>query len=1197
MSKAPTDFVPTSEQEAIRDCTAKDILVAAGAGTGKTTTTRLRFVRLMEEELAGGCTPEEALGRILVFTFTDKAAGELEDGVRQDTAPLLNPESPEAATMSSAWVGTFHSICARILRSFPLEAGIDPGFEVVDEIDAAALKSRAFAEALSSLLEARHEVDERERAEVLASTLGLGLLEEEIQDTYDELRSRGIAEPALPAGDLPTAYPVELVEEILTIAREIASDPDRKNYSPKKKSRRLVEHLEDGGNPLTLELAESCQGESKEDTTFNLLSGLLATAAGKLAAIEDEDLTYRTVSRLLELYGASYTRLKERDSLLDFEDLQIRTRDLLRDEDRQVGAYYRSRFREIMVDEFQDTNGLQLDLIEALRGPDTTLMTVGDELQSIYRFRHANVRIFRDRGKGLPGDGLLDMKGNNRSDGTVIAAVNGIGKALDAQTRGRRHDDESNRHEFTELEQGEMSPRGEGANGSVRLILVERGDWGLLDLGAISPPRKRADEPESDGSDPELAEDEADADAQEEKIDFIPAEAMAVAQAARDLVEQGLPQKDIVILLRSMTRSQWYEDALRQVGLTPYTISGRGFWKSEAAQTLVSLLRIVANPRDEDSVLTGMLSPACGVTADLPPILRRGAGEGSDLWEAALAATSGAEGQDGWFEEIDTGDLDRLGRFCEAVESVRSRAADLPLDRLVEETVVATGFDLAALERDTGAIQDIKRVASIASEYEEGHSRDLRGFLDWIEASRVEDDEAQVATEDERSEVVRIMTVHAAKGAQFEAVFVPDLGRMFQSDRNSLLVLGPSNDPANPERFEVGVKIGDRKAYDWKKIFDMAKADNEDEELRLLHVAMTRARGHLVLTGCPQSAKSITGSSSIADRLCKKLPVAPGPADGVWDTGDLADWASGLLEVETLQATPESAGLLARDREELNEGKGENSFAFPPLVRPQARTYPDIPLSFTALGEFRACPLRFYARRVLRLDESGPWPFGGPEAEPTGRQADGAAFGTAMHGLIEAAARDGWAPPAPDQIAAALGTEGIRDNGSIERAGEMIGSLLDSEFMDEIRVKGVKAEVPIILDVEGVVIRGFIDLLVPGAEPLIVDFKTNRLNETSPEELMEGEYGLQRDLYALAVARSRGSPPELVRTAFVFLDESDGPRPVFRDYGRAELEGAEREVLGLVERIIAPVDPEGEERPEGCGECWACEMLEVRLPA
>ena len=1196
MSEAEAEIVPTSEQEAIRDCEARDILVAAGAGTGKTTTTRLRFVRLLEEEISSGLDPEEALGRILVFTFTDKAAGELEDGVRKDTARLLKPESPDSATMSSAWVGTFHSICARILRSFPLEAGIDPGFEVADEVEAAALKSRAFAEALSSLLDPPHDDAERARAELLVSTLGLDRLGEEIRDAYDELRARGIAEPRLPAEDLPTVYPADLVDEIRDLAKEIA-DSDRRNYSPKKKARTLADHLADDRNRLTIELAANCQGSSKDDQTFNRLSGLLAQAEGKLVAIEDGDLTYRTVSRLLELYGAAYTKLKERDSLLDFEDLQIRTRDLLRDESKQVGPYYRKRFREIMVDEFQDTNGLQLDLIQALRGPETTLMTVGDELQSIYRFRHANVQIFRDRGADLPEEGLLEMKGNNRSDEVVLAAVNGVGRTLDDLTQEKRQGDDSSRHRFTELERGETSPRGEGADGAVRLLLVERGDWGSLDLGPIAPPRKR-DLPEAgegSGSDPESVETESEAKVEVERVDFIPAEAMAVAQAIRDLVERGMPQKDVVILLRSMTRSQWYEEALRQVGLTPYTISGRGFWKSETARLLVALLRIVANPLDEDSVLTGLLSPACGVSADVPPLLRRGSEKGEGLWDAAGTAASGGGGKDGWLGEIDPEDLGYLTVFFEALEGVRSRAPNLPLDRLIDQTVVATGYDLAALERDPGAIQDIRRVASIASEYERDHARDLRGFLDWIEASQAEDDEEQVATEDERSEVVRIMTVHAAKGAQFEAVFVPDLGRRFRADGHSLLALGPSRDPSEPGRFDVGLKIGDRKAYDWTRISAGARAANEDEELRLLHVAMTRACGLLVLSGSPQGSKSISEFTSIADRLCEQLAVPAGPTDGTWATGDLAGGMSGLIEVETVPATQDSAATLARERDPITAEQDDSPGRFPPLARPPAHTYPDIPLSFTALGEFSACPVRFFAKRVLRLDEGGVWPFQGPETEPTGRQADGAAFGTAIHALIERSAGRNWTKPGRDQVRAALQAEGISDEGSVERAGEMISSLLASGFMDEIRVKGTRAEVPIILEVEGVVIRGFIDLLVPGERPLIVDFKTNRLDEKSPEQHMEGEYGLQRDLYALAVAKAAGEeiPPEGVRTAFVFLGESEGPAPIFRDYGRDELARAEAEVRELIDRIIAPTTAADDTYLEGCGDCWACERLEA----
>lgn len=1184
MSVDTDSFTPTHEQEAIRDCEATDILVAAGAGTGKTTTTRLRFVRLLEAEIEQGTPPEEALGQILVFTFTDKAAGELEEGIREDTAALLNPKSPEAATMSSAWVGTFHSICARILRSFPLEAGVDPGFEVIDQVDATALKSRAFAEALAGLLDAETGDTEQAKLERLISGLGLDRLGDEIRDAYDELRSRGIAEPSLPADDLPTTYPTELVDEILALAKEIAFDPDRANNAPKKKAQRLVEHLGENGERLTLELAEASQSKSETDETVNRLADRLERAAGKLVAMADGDSTYRMTSRLLQLYGAAYTRLKELDSLLDFEDLQIRTRDLLQN-DRRVGDYYRGRFREIMVDEFQDTNGLQLDLIKALRGPDTTLMTVGDELQSIYRFRHANVQIFRDRGRGLPGDGLLEMKGNNRSDQTILDAVNGLGLELDREVWTRRSGNPASRHTFAELEQGERSERGPGADRSVRLLLVERGDWGPLELGAIAPARR----PESP--------DVGDGESGEEKggpVEHQAAEALAVAQEIRDLVEQGTPQKDVVILLRAMTRAHLYEQALRQVGLTPYTISGRGFWGSATAQTVVALLRVVANPFDEGSLLTALLSPACGLAADAPPILRREVGRDGWLWEAVLDVASGKGVEGGWLGQIDPEDRVRLTRFSDAIEEARGRATDLPLDELVEELVTLTGYDLGALDRDPTSMSDVKRVASIARHYEEEHSRDLRGFLDWVDASQAEDSEAQVATEDERSEVVRIMTVHAAKGAQFEAVFVPDLGRSFKGDRRSLLLLGPSEDPAEPESFAVGLKVGDQRAYDWKSISDEARAANEDEELRLLHVALTRACGHLVLSGCPQGPKSIGELTSIIDRLCFGLGLRAAPdEDGRWGSEVPAEDLAGLIEVETLPVDEQVAERLSRDRPPPDEGDEEDSVAFPPLVRPAPRAYPDIPLSFTALGEFRACPLQFFAKRVLRLSEEGYWPIGGPDTESTGRQGDGASFGTAVHALIEMSARRGWEAPTRERVIAALRAEGIRDSESVGLAEQMVTGLLDSDLIDQLKARGARAEVPIILNVDGVVIRGFIDLLVPGEVPLIVDFKTNRLDEKSPDEFMEGEYGLQRDLYALAVAESPSGEPlaDQVRTAFIFLGPTGTVAPVYRDYGPGELGAVRAEVRELVSQIIDPVDLGEDGLSVGCGSCWACQRL------
>jgi ATP-dependent exoDNAse (exonuclease V) beta subunit len=1160
-----SEITPTPEQAIVRDCPAGQIIVAAGAGTGKTTTTMFRFGRLLDEGVE--------LGQILVFTFTEKAAGELADSIRKTSGHRLNPDNPEAATMSEAWVGTFHSICARILRSFPIEAEVDPGFVILDEIDSKALKSRASAQAIQALLR------EDPEAESLVSRFRMNSLQGEIEDAYDELRARGIAHPSLP-GIPDTAYPTALIEEFREAARS-AGKTSGLNASPKDLCKRVVERLGTSLEGVTVEELNDL-GTSSKNVAMDTYKDLLARVRAILVAYEDSDRTYRWVSRLIELFGKAYSDLKARESKLDYEDLQIKTVGLLTDSDHpQVGEYYKGRFREILVDEFQDTNGLQLNLIEALTGPETTVMTVGDEMQSIYRFRHANVELFRRRRAelGAAAEGAdLTLRGNNRSDGRVLEFVNTVGRSLHASatSAGRT----GSRHDFMDLEQSSVSGRGPGIPGSIRLLLTEIGDWGPLDLGEISPPVPR--EEGHDGKDEGSHE----------------AEALAVAQTIRDLLDdQGndYRQKDVAILLRAMTRADNYRKALEQVGLTPYVISGRGFWDSRVAIETRSLLRLVANPLDEEAALAALLSPACGVRTDVPLILRQGSLTSERLWSAAIRAARGESGEEQWFGKIAPDDLALLSSFVEEIEAIRATADLTPLDELIEMVAGRTGYDLAVLERDRDSFPDLKRIASIARTYESGHRRDLRGFLTWMDASEEVDSEASVAIEDERSDVVRIMTVHAAKGDEFEVVAIPDLGRNFKSDAESLLMLGPSSDPDVPTEFEVGIKVDGTPAYDWAEVAVASRFDNEDEELRLFHVAITRARAHLILSGCARNKRKtddqITATTSIATRICDAAGVATRPdEEREWPSEPTAEGWAEVVQVEVNPADEKSAEWLRQAHEPLTPPETPTGGS-PPLGRPDARSFPMVPLSFSALHEYAECPAMFFATRVLRLEEDG---FGGPDEGPEGTPLSGrdeaTAFGNAVHDLFEKISKRKWKSPDRGEVEQALEAENLDAGapGLLERAEAMIEGFLSSDLGSTVRSNESKAEVPLLIRFGEVTMRGFIDLLTEAEIPIVIDFKTNSLDGTDPEDKMEDGYDLQRDLYALAVAEARHL--DTVETAFVFLEEAD--RPVMKTYARSDLEAARERVEALVSGVLeGSYFGGGGGEAEPCGNCWACERL------
>ncbi len=1167
---------PTTQQQAVIDSDDRDILVEAGAGSGKTTTTVNRYIRLLAER---GYEPRE----ILAFTFTDKAAGELRDRVRSARRRLAEERgeaNPQAFSMSSAWVGTFHSICSRILKAYPVEAGVDPGFAVIDDVTAETVRSQAFGDALA---EFRREDPTAGRREAMVGLFTERTLRETILTVFDELRARGIDRPRLP-DFADTPYPAEKIEYL---RRHVAAITEVKklHWAHKPRVAKLEELLHRVDcPPITCADLAPLRFSSRNEDCVEFCQ-VLTEAVAELAAHEEGDFARRGLDRLLELFGDRFARAKARRSVLDYEDLQLLTLRLLR-RNHRIRDAYRDRFREIMVDEFQDTNQLQLDLVTALRGEDTTLITVGDEMQSIYGFRHADVELFRRR-RNAPGVRNFRLSDNFRSRPEVIAAINEIGLTLDEQVRHKRGaDGGAGRHEFSPLTVGrEESETGSSATA----ILTGRSGWKELDLGESAP----AIPPEA-----EVGKDEDH---------FNEAEALRVAHHLRELVDAGVAkQGEIAILLRAKTRSDLYVDALRSVGLSPYVTGGRGFWRSREAVDLRSLLSVIANPLEDEALLGALTSPACGVSSDALWLLRRGSPEHSPLWPAVRAVAGDPLPEGGsaeWLDRIPEEDRAAIIGFVGKIDRLRSRAGAIPLDALIDEAVTATGYDLADLIRDRSrnGMANVRRVASLAHDYESAEGRDLRGFLDWVTLSADLDSESSVATQEEESDVVQIMTVHAAKGLEFKVACVPDCGRQNSSRHSLPLRLGRPEPGGDIREFPVGLRLpridGDKlELYDWAALAAAGKLADEDEELRLFHVAVTRAEDHLIVSGVlpAKSPKGISDSLSMISRFAAGFGLDPEEPEEWPVTVPQGPEPDAAIAILPNLATEEQAATL-RGREPSLEAAQAVRRGVPPIRRPEPRAFPNVPLSFTALTELEECPARFFARRVLRLEDPSNPAAGFLEGDPDGQKVvsrkRATAFGSAVHDVLESLGKSRWPEPRDGAIAAALRKRGADPEADLSRARRMIDGFLRSDLGLRLRAGDASFELPLLVRIGDITVRGFADVLLEGPVPLIVDYKTNRLEGTSPAEKMR-DYVQQRDLYALAVARSRDLPA--VETAFVFLDRPD--EPVVETLAADDLDRAEAEARESLADITAGRffgEPESSHQP--CGECWACAALAGQL--
>ena len=1137
-AKVATARERTPEQAAAIAVRGRDVLLEAGAGTGKTGVMVERYCRLVCDS---GLSPDA----ILAFTFTDKAAAELRQRIRAELARRAERGSERAAAalagIGGAWITTIHGFCNRVLAAHPVAAGVDPGFRVLDAPETGRAAREAFDDALVEFLAG----GDRAREETVAA-YDLEGLRAMIAAVHDELRSRGVADPKLP--EPPRPDPEAAIARAAAAADECLEELREKNGKRGEADRELLERalarLSDPAAPPGLDelLALATRSKAKALAPYK---EAIDAAVARVAEAGEGGVAYGHLAELLELFSARFEEAKERRAGIDFEDLQVLAARLL--ERAEIGEHYRVRFRQILVDEFQDTNRLQLRLIEALRGPRTELVVVGDELQSIYGFRHADLEVFRRRREEIDRRAdadLMQLSGNFRSRPEVVGAVNLFGETLLGDA-------------YTPLRVGAnpvpwFLSHAEGAKGTtepaVELLLTARDGW---DAEGIEL------EPAIDGSTP---------------LNCL-AEARSVAERLRELADAGVPRGEMVVLLRAFTHLDAYEDSLERAGLRPYVVGGRGYWSQQQVADVCALLAVVANPLDDHALFGALASPACAVAPDTLWLLRRAAGKRRHVWPAVERAAGAGEAElvePERLEGIPEGERLLLSRFVTTLTALRERAPRLSLPALVEAVVTETGYDLAVLSRPAGEARfaNVRKMGRLAAEFESREGRDLRGFLDFLAARAEGEAEAQAATAAEGHDGVRIMTVHNAKGLEFGVVAVPDLSRrLLNGNRAPLLAIGREEQPRVGLRL---VRLGSPKVdlYDYTALCEEAAEREAEEELRLFHVAVTRAREHLVLSGVvsPKDGRETKGRS-VVERLVEALRV-PRDADATVPVappqprpGLEAAFEPSEIRVRVNLPSPERAAELRQLR---REDAGERSLGegTPPLVERKPPIVPSRPLSYTAISAYEECAYRFYMERVLGLARIETRQQG--DGEPSARE-ERTARGAAVHALLEWSQAHGWAEPSEELalrhgVAAGVGMgtpspDTSRQWLAVEcpergypsplPAAELIEPVqkwIDSPLRERITAEAtrVRAEVPLLLGIGHTVLRGSIDLLVEreGEAPLVIDYKTDRLGGADPAE-RAGHYEIQRSIYALAVAEALGVSE--VEVAYVFLERPDEP--------------------------------------------------------
>ena len=855
---------------------------------------------------------------------------------------------------------------------------------------------------------------------------------------------------------------------------------------------------------------------------------LVAAALEELAARDRELL-----QELLTTFGEAYADAKDAESAVDFEDLQLRARDLLRD-DPAIRARERERFRSIMVDEFQDTNRLQTELLDLLcEGSDADLFVVGDEFQSIYGFRHADVAVFRERRSAAPT--VLPLTRNHRSRPEVLAAVN----------------------ELFGGEFGDEFQRLEPAQGADVPALRNAFELLVTDKAATA----------------------------EAGVHWRRSEARHVARRVRELVDAGVASPgEIVVLFAAGTDAEWFEEELRAVGLPTYRAAGRNYFGQQQVADLLSYLRLLHNRYDDEALLGVLASPFVGVSNDTLVLIRAEAQRQPVFrgLERPLPA--------------DLSEVDRrlLLAFRQRYERLLDVAAHASLELLCERILAEHDYDLAILALPDGRRRyaNLRKLARLARSYEELRGADLEGFVRFVEGQEaVGAKESDAVSEEEGSDAVRLLTIHAAKGLEFEVVVVADAGRS-RPPVSDILALSDGRFGFKVAHPATGTRVSTISYQDVKAQREHAE---QAERLRLYYVAMTRAKERLIVSGSIGEAVDASDETPIGwvlNRLCLRDDARSGAANGPVEVERGA--ATVLLRVDRGQPDPAPPVVLdtvplsiaPNGQLALFEGSGEAIPAPAPRLHELA-VVPEPPLhrvarlSYSAISLFERCSYRYYAERIVGMR---PAPWDRTNGSGSGLGLHATELGDAVHRLLERVDLARPAVPADlrDLVPAwypAASESAVRQ---IERH---VCAYCDSTLAARIAgLEGVRVERPFAFEVDDVLLNGRLDVLWrSGLEALVLDYKTNLMDGRAPAAVVEDEYRLQRIVYALACFRAGADDVEVV---YQFLESPE--EIVSERFSRVDVERLERELGAAIARIR-----EGDFRPTPSAfACAGCPALD-----
>ena len=892
----------TPSQQAALDAGGGSILVSAAAGSGKTAVLAERCARLIADQ-------ERPCGvdRLLVVTFTDAAAAEMRSRIgavlrsRLERSPSHARLQGQLALLDSAHISTLHSFCRRLLARFFPQADLDPQVPILNPADARLMRQEAVAavfdeyegkkdadaDAFFDFLSAYGGASERllmkliqQLDEFLASlpdpeawiaqankrmsssgdALSSFWLERLLGELKEELglQSTLLADYIRMLSDWPSsatasadclreyAAALETWQSSLGTSADVAKVddvclrliPEFKFPSPPRKTKKL-EDLADADKQAFIDAAELVRKIKKD-----LFETRLKKPFGRFAVKDWSEGIARTmpnVALLFQLavdFRARYQAAKAELGVLDFTDLERRALALLADEANGVAARLRDQFEHVLVDEFQDINPVQAEILrlvsrETIAPRPANMFTVGDVKQSIYRFRLAEPRLFLDRradflaaaGKPDSRGVAIDLADNFRSRPILLDAVNSIFERLmTPELGGIAYDDSA------KLRPGRKET-------DFRPALSPPLELHLLEDFASAASDDDAHETE-----------EATKDSGAAELVRIEREALVCAERIKDCIAHGHEYGDIVILMRSMqARAGLFIRTLVRCGIPVFSDTSGGLFEALEAQDVLSLLAVIDNPLQDIPLAAILRSPLFGTPltdSELVEIRRnpKAGLPGVAFCEAVWTyADSGA----------DAALQARLARIRDQIDKWRQRSRHRPLTETIWEIYEESGYlaYVSGLRDGPQRRANLIRIHEYARQFGSFRKQGLLRFLQFIDGVRAMGEDLEpgsVMTGPQ--DVVRVMTIHRSKGLEYPVVIVAELGKRFNlSDCRGAILFD--------RELGVGMEAVDLKkriryeSLPHRMVAEAVKRQSLAEELRVLYVAMTRAKERLIAIG------------------------------------------------------------------------------------------------------------------------------------------------------------------------------------------------------------------------------------------------------------------------------------------------------------------------------------------------------------